>query len=510
MSEPATPLRSFRRAQATAVLLPIGLLSLLALTLGWEIRMLLNASADATRSARVVALAEKARELLVDQETGLRGYLLTGDRIFLEPLEKARRDLRPLGDQLATILRSDPEQTARLREAIRHVGDWEAFADTQLDQAHRGVRGKPSEILHDQRFGKQIMDAVRAAADRLIQAEADRATARDVSARTLGRRVLFGSTVWALAVGVVLAAFSRMHFKSLAGQYEAALAEATRQAEAAHEAARQTQALNVTLEQRVAERTAALEATNVELEAFSYSVSHDLRAPVRHVAGFVQMLTRSALPKMNEKERHYIETIRSSAEEAGRLIDDLLSFARMTRLELQWHPVDMGALARDARELVSREARGREVRWNIAPLPTVRGDREMLRLVFDNLFSNALKYTRGRSPATIDVGSERRDDGSVVFFVRDNGVGFDMRYASKLFGVFQRLHRSDEFEGTGIGLANVRRIVLRHGGRVWAEAALGRGATFYFTLPPQHGPAHPGPQGELGGPHPWRAGEARP
>jgi signal transduction histidine kinase len=492
------------------VLVPIGLLSLLALALGWEIRVLLNASAEASRSARVLALLEKSRELLIDQETGLRGYLLTGERSFLEPLENARRDLAPLGAQLATILRPDPEQTARFEEARSRVREWEAFADARLDEAHRGIRGPQSEILRQQLAGKRLMDTVRAAMDRLTHAEADRATARDVSARALGRRVLFGCTVWALAVGVVLAAFSRMHLRSLAGRYEAALSEARRQAGAARGAVREAQALNARLEQRVAERTAALKAANVELEAFSYSVSHDLRAPLRHVAGFVEMLRKAALPKMNEKERHYLETISSSAQEAGHLIDDLLSFARMTRQELQWQSVDMGALAAQARELTSRDAPGREVRWNIAPLPRVRGDREMLRLVLENFFSNALKYTRGRAPATIDVGSVPRDDGGVVFFVRDNGVGFDMRYAGKLFGVFQRLHRSDEFEGTGIGLANVRRIVLRHGGEVWAEAALGRGATFYFTLPPQHGPAHPGPQGELGGAHEQQAGEARP
>jgi PAS domain S-box-containing protein len=246
-------------------------------------------------------------------------------------------------------------------------------------------------------------------------------------------------------------------------------------------------ALNDQLEQRVSE----LHALSQELEAFSYSVSHDLRAPLRHVTGFAAILDKSAGPALDEKSRRYVRTISEAATRMGRLIDDLLVFSRMGRTEMMLGRVDLAALVADVRrELAAGEnsvnvgngVNGRRVAWNVHPLPVVRADAATLRLVLVNLMSNALKYSATRPIAEIEIGCNGTPEETIVF-VRDNGVGFDMQYAHKLFGVFQRLHSSDEFEGTGIGLANVRRIVHRHGGRVWAEGAAGRGATFFFSLP---------------------------
>jgi PAS domain S-box-containing protein len=236
------------------------------------------------------------------------------------------------------------------------------------------------------------------------------------------------------------------------------------------------------LEQRILDRTFQLEASNKELEAFSYSVSHDLRAPLRHISGYVEMLNRHFHDSLPGKGKHYLDTITDSAHQMGVLIDDLLQFSRTGRQEMQQHDLDMNAVLQEALKINQQELSGRSIEWFHADLPHVYGDRSLLRLVWINLLSNAVKFTRGKKKARIETGF-REENKEYLFFVRDNGAGFDMQYAQKLFGVFQRLHSSEEFEGTGIGLANVRRIILKHGGRTWAESELDKGATFYFTLP---------------------------
>jgi PAS domain S-box-containing protein len=281
-----------------------------------------------------------------------------------------------------------------------------------------------------------------------------------------------GSRFWANVVITPM----RDHLGQLIG-----FVKVTRDVTARKEAAERIEKLNGELKSRAE----LLEAANKELESFSYSVSHDLRAPLRHIHGFVEILQQSPLFRDQDAAQRQMEVIARAAREMGLLIDDLLDFSRTGRAEMRFTPVDMGELVDQCIRSLEMDTAGRRVTWEVGPLAPVEADPSLLRMVWNNLIGNAVKYTRPRAEAKIEIGQQPPANGGAerVYFIRDNGVGFDMRYAAKLFGVFQRLHRAEDFEGTGIGLANVQRIIHRHGGKIWAESQVDAGATFYFSLP---------------------------
>jgi K+-sensing histidine kinase KdpD len=262
-------------------------------------------------------------------------------------------------------------------------------------------------------------------------------------------------------------------------QLEKEVAERIRQARLLEQSAAENRALNKVLETRSIE----LQASNKELEAFAYSISHDLRAPLRHVAGYAELLQKHESSMVDPSGREHLTAIVDSAKRMGTLIDDLLAFSRIGRAETHTATVNLDQLVKEAIHEVQKDAPGRTIAWTVGSLPILHGDRSMLRLVIVNLLSNAVKFTRTRPKAEIEIGSSDVPGNEVVVFVRDNGVGFNMKYVHKLFGVFQRLHRQEAFEGTGIGLATVQRIINRHGGRVWAEGEKDKGAVFYFSAP---------------------------
>jgi PAS domain S-box-containing protein len=239
--------------------------------------------------------------------------------------------------------------------------------------------------------------------------------------------------------------------------------------------------LNNELEQRVRERTAQLEAANKELEAFTYSVSHDLRAPLRHISGFSKMLAEEAGQSLPPDGQHYLERIQGGTRRMGQLVDDLLNLGRLGRQSLRLQVAELRPIVDSLIDELQPESVDRQVEWKIGDLPALDCDPGLLKQVLQNLLANALKFTKSRAPAIIEIG-QKEEDGKLVIFVRDNGVGFNMKYSDKLFGVFQRLHRQEDFEGTGVGLATAQRIVQKHGGRIWAEAELDKGAGFYFTI----------------------------
>jgi light-regulated signal transduction histidine kinase (bacteriophytochrome) len=242
------------------------------------------------------------------------------------------------------------------------------------------------------------------------------------------------------------------------------------------------------LEHAVELRTAELARINQELDAFTSSVSHDLRAPLRHMVGFANLLDQTAREQLSPQAHNYVRRIVESGERMTRLIEDLLMFARTAQTPLRAARVELLPMIDDVMHDLNRDLHGRVIEWDVQPLPAVRGDGALLRQAFANVLGNAVKYTKTRSRARIEIGTTRAAVHECVVYVRDNGVGFDAAYAHKLFGVFQRLHTADEFEGTGIGLANVRRIIERHGGRTWAEGAIDKGATFFISLPAEGTP----------------------
>ena len=255
------------------------------------------------------------------------------------------------------------------------------------------------------------------------------------------------------------------------------VAERTRQAALLEQTALEIRTLNQDLEARSRE----LEASNKELEAFAYSISHDLRAPLRHMVGYAELLQRHESALVDDTGRSYMMSILEAARRMGTLIDDLLAFSRIGRAEPQNTTVNLEQVLKEALSEVRQDTEGRNIVWRIGALPAVYGDRSMLRLALVNLLSNAVKFTRTRSQAEIEIGATDGVGDEVVVFIRDNGVGFNQKYVHKLFGVFQRLHRQEAFEGTGIGLATVQRIINRHGGKVWAEGLKDEGAVFYFS-----------------------------
>lgn len=433
---------------------------------------------------------------LTAAEDDRRGFVLSGDPEYSKSFAAACLEARLQLSNLRRLTADNPLEQKRLDRLQPALDRHLALLTERLTNS-----ASPSLPSSDAKSARERL-IVPAEIGEIIsgmQAEEKGLLAERTQAVTRSSRL----ARWFMVLGFVLSAFlilaalvlirREMAHREIVQQalqdahahLERRVEERTRDLAAANQELRRSQdeirALNTSLEQRVNERTAELMRANKELETFSYSVAHDLRAPLRHVDGFARILQQEHAAEMSEEGCGYLARILQAITHMGRLVDDMLNLARIGRKELVREKANLDSIVRQSLADLPRETQERNIEWRIESLPEVECDPGLLKLVLSNLLANAAKFTRSRSMAVIEIGTVR-EDGSTTFFVRDNGVGFDPKYADKLFGVFQRLHRQEDFEGTGIGLATVQRIIHRHGGKVWAEAEPDKGATFFFTL----------------------------
>jgi signal transduction histidine kinase len=441
-------------------------------------------------TTEVLTLSYLLMSQLIDTENSMRGYLLTGDRRFLEPYHSALRLIPAEQQRLSAFMLASGDH-ARASQLATQVADFLRFEAKMTSLIESGKQNEALQHFEMTEGGGRLAD-LRSTIEGYRKTEESRrlaATASTEAARRGVKTAVLIFVIFDLLLTGALAAF----FHNAISRKVAILAgnmERFRVGEPLAAPLPAGDELN-TLDQvfhemvgQVEQRSLELDRSNRELESFSYSDSHDLRAPIRAIDGYSRMLQEDSFEQLDDAGKHYVTVIQQETRRMGTLIDELLAFSRLGRQPISTVDIDMYALAWDVVRDLERSL-GKEVPQIVVqqPIPGARGDRGMVKQVLTNLMSNAAKFSKPTSYPRVDVGA-RQQNGDVIYFVRDNGVGFDMKYVDKIFGVFQRLHRQEDFEGTGVGLAIVQRIVQRHGGRIWAHGEPGKGATFYFTLAP--------------------------
>lgn len=415
-----------------------------------------------------------------DAETGNRGFLITGDDQYLVPYTAARRDLPGELDRLQQLVQDNPTEMANLQAMRSTIDQRLDLLDQGIDLRRRGLADS-SHALIVTGTGKEQMDRLRGIADKMEAEEQNLLTERRAMVRSSALRSRYtlglASTLDFILILLIFRYFVYERRLRIASELDTErLAVARAETE---EQAEQVRSLNATLEDRVRQRTAELETTNRELEAFSYSVSHDLRAPLRTIDGFSLALEEDYATIVDDTGRDYIRRVRNGVQRMGQLIDALLQLSRITRADINRQQVDISKVAESIAADLKHQNSGRNITFNIESGLTADADPDLIHVALENLFNNAVKFTSKLPAAVIDFGWEPEQK---AWFVRDNGAGFDMFYADRLFSAFNRLHGDKDFKGSGIGLATVARVIHRHHGRIWADSAVNRGATFRFTL----------------------------
>lgn len=482
---------------AVAIMTSVGIISYLSL---------LQYRENAQRVTHTREVLEKTKEVMSqikDAETGQRGYLLTGKERYLEPYRTATGQIAQKLQALRQLTADNPNQQRQLDRLEPLISKKLVLIEQTINARSKNLESALQIIQTDR--GQQIMEDIRMLTRDMENEEKELLKQRSMEANASAHQTtlltIFGSIIASAIIGLaatitnqelVKRKLMENYLQNARDELEIEISKRTAELRNTNEelqteinerkkAESEILRLNVQLEQRVAERTAQLEATNKEMEAFSYSVSHDLRAPLRSIDGFSQALLEDYADKLDALGQNYLQRVRAATQRMAQLIDDLLNLSRLTRSEMRYEKVDLSALVEAIATELHKTQPERQVEFVIAPGLVANGDAHLLRIVLENLLGNAWKFTGKHQKARIEFGLLLQDNTD-VYFVRDDGTGFDMAYVEKLFGAFQRLHAMTEFEGTGIGLATVQRIIHRHGGRVWAESAVEQGATFYFTL----------------------------
>lgn len=455
----------FRGALLRLTLAPVGLLLVFTVVVWVGNRLLLDLNAEVVKSRNVVKTANELLLHYLNMETGFRGFLAARDEKFLDVFWEGRNKAPQVADRLRSLSIDNPDHLRALASVTQIMGKWLTYADAIRAEIGQNPQGALPRAVSDG-VGKRMMDDVRGEIEGMINSEEHISLSKGENIHRTVRLATSLTLLLLLVAGFFLVLHTQREIKNLTADFQRNAIKA----EQAHEELRM---VNEGLERTVANRTA-------ELEAFCYSVSHDLRAPLRGIDGFSLAIIEDYSDQLPEQGKKYLQFVRQGVQKMGRLIDDLLNLSRVSRTELRVQPVDLTKIAEEVASDLNGEG-VRKVEFAAEATPQVVGDAGMLRAMMTNLLTNAWKFTQQNPEAHVEFGQMEKA-GEPVFFIRDNGAGFDMAHYDKLFGAFQRLHSPNEFQGTGIGLATVRRIVRRHGGEVWAEAKVGEGATFYFKF----------------------------
>lgn len=456
--------REFRKVLLQATLLPIALSLFLSVLFIQQVYSVLDENQKVRHSDEVLNMAGESLKLVLDSETSFRGYIITTNDEYLVPWDKARSQFYETSEKLLKMVSDNPMQSTQVLKIKNLYDSWNTKALETLAFREKFNRDTPTET---QKFRKKLMDSIRSNFDEFIFSERKIRNSRWDDAEKASKKAIYVIIGLGIFLGCTLATMSLLQLKKLSKNYSTAYSSLS--------------AATDHLEETVAQRTLELTMVNKELEAFSYSVSHDLRAPLRGIDGFSQILVEDYGDKLDGEAIRYLGFIRSGVQKMGVLIDDLINLSRLTRAEFNLVEVDLSIVAAEIIKELELQNPDRKFEFINFNSHNVLADAGLVRAALQNLISNAWKYSKTKEVSHIELGQVIKD-GVVTYYVKDNGVGFDMRFYDKLFQPFQRLHNKEQFDGTGIGLATVARIIRKHNGTIWAESELGQGSIFYFTL----------------------------